>query len=257
MPGTERACVAGAFLFSLVLLISISAAQLGEVAGALIINVNVGSSNSTTLTIFNSASVPMDYRIVLPSFPTIANEISPTVNVNPMNGTIAPHTQIYINVTAFLPGSDTAGQAWQGLLQIIGVSNSTASGGAQLQAGLGKVVAVNSLPAKPFVIPYALIGVVAVIVVAGGGYYFVSKRRKASAARKKEAAKAAKPGARARKGAAQAGGKKTSARAKSDRERIRQLEAELAAARKARAGPKAKPKAKKKAAARKRTRRRR
>lgn len=185
MPSPERARAASAFLFSLAFLTAVAAAQLGEVAGGLNLNTSVGGSNSINLTIFNGGNSYMGYQIVPPTLSAIANETTPAVVLSPMNGTMAPHSQIRINVTVSVSGKDKPGLMWQGLIQIIGASAANSTGGAQLQAGLGKVLTVYSVAPEPLEIPYALIGGIVIVVAAGGcAYYFIARKRKASPKKK-------------------------------------------------------------------------
>jgi len=210
----------------LIFLTAVSAAQMGQFGGGLILNVTLGGSNSTTLTIFNSGDAPLNYRIVSPVMSTIVNETTPTITISPMNGTLAPHTQLAIKVNASVSAKDKPGLAWQGLIQTIGVTNATANGGAQIQAGLGKVIFVYSVePPAPPPTPWGeIISIAAIVIalIAGVAYYFmVFKNRKPMA---KAAEKKGRP--------------------KSDKERIRELEAELAKAKTAPRGGKKAAKAK-------------
>src|ERR1700730_3080453 len=137
----KREAVIISFLF-FALIQSISYAQIGEIAGALVYNVSVGSSNTSHLTIFNSGTSPIHFSVGLPQFNPIPNETSPTVFIYPMNGTIAPQESYKLNVTVYMPGNDKPKTKWDGLIQVVQIANQTIVGGATVQAGVGKEIII-------------------------------------------------------------------------------------------------------------------
>ncbi len=178
------------FVFSFIflsLLLGIVSAQLGEVAGQPTLNVPVGSSATANIIILNSGSTPIPFKVILPSFKAIPNNVTPSVTAYPMNGTLAPNSQQTILLTVSMPGSDKPGLSWQGVLQIVETSTINASSGgmgAVITAGVAKIVTVNSI--KPIGLPfvYYLLIAAVVIVVALLAVYAVVRRRRMQPARR-------------------------------------------------------------------------
>ncbi len=151
-----------------VMLPTLSYAQFGEVAGPLQYSIPVGGQQSLTVTIVNQASVPAQYRVILPTLNIIPNTTTPTMSAYPMNGTVPAQSHITINVTTYVPyANNKPNLNWNGILQILLVANSTGSGGggasAAIQAGLAKIVSISTLPPIFNPLPYEVAGIVIVV----------------------------------------------------------------------------------------------
>ncbi len=143
-------------------------AQLGEIAGPVNINVSVGSSNfSMGFTIINPTSSPISYYIVLPQFnASTANQIAPTVTITPMNGSVPVHSSIVLNITAYVPSSDSVGVSWTGYALALIVPNASTGGGARIETGVAKTITIKSIKPKPNYLIYEIGAAIAVIVIA-------------------------------------------------------------------------------------------
>ncbi len=218
--------LAFSFLFSF---FALSFAQLGEQAGQPTLNVSLGGSATFNYTILNAGDSPISYVVIPPTLNTIPHNVTPTVKITPMNGTLAPHSQQVISIKVYMPSSDKIGLTWQGIVQVVEVAPSaTISGGgasATVTAGVAKILTIHSV--APVGWPLWLVIGIAVMIVAiagGSGYYFFVYRKKAAekAALEERRAKAKravvamkKPKAVARKAArkpAKKGAKKKAAR---------------------------------------------
>ncbi len=153
-------------------------AQLGEVAGPLNFNVNTSGSQTMQLTVINSGSTPIGFKVLQPSLQSIPNETTPTVTISPLNGTIAPYKQQLINVTVYISGSDKPGLHWSGFIQVIQQTNQTNPGGAVIQSGVAKMISINSTQPVGIPLEYLVIGVIA-IAVAGAAIYYQRSKAKA------------------------------------------------------------------------------
>lgn len=176
-------------------------AQLGEVAGPLNFNVNVSGSETLQLTVLNSGSTPLAYRVLFPTLQQIPNETAPTLTMSPLNGTIQPYKEQMINVTVYVPGNDKPGQHWSGIIQVVQKSNQTNPGGAVIQTGVAKLISITSTTPTGIPLLYVVSGII-IIVIAGVVYYRsrLMKRQRAAvapsvtaAARSRARAKAAVP----------------------------------------------------------------
>ncbi len=150
--------------------------QFGEVAGQPTINVPIGSSNATNVTLANSGPTPIPFTSVLPSFTNYGKTTPPVITLIPENGTIPPYSDLNIEIKAYLPAhNNSVGDSWNGIVQFIEISNTTNAGGAVISAGLAKILTVNAVSPKPDLWPYVL----AVIIVAAIAAisYVVLKRR--------------------------------------------------------------------------------
>lgn len=166
-------------------LFSVSYAQIGEVAGALVLNVSLGGSNSTTLTILNSGAQPIPFNVTLPTLSTIPNRTTPRVTVRPMEGEIPAHSQLVLNVTAYMPSAkNKPGLSWSGIIQVVQTSNSTQKGVAIIQGGVAKIITINSIAPKSSIYTYLVpaVGLIVIIALALGAYWY-TRNRKAKAPR--------------------------------------------------------------------------
>lgn len=190
------------FLFTLLFLAFstayIAKAQLGEVAGQPSFNVSLGSSESITVTIINEGSVPLPFKVILPTLNTIANTTTPSVTASPMSGSIAPNSDTSINVTVNMPSnSKNLDHTWTGVMQIVensAVSTSGSSGeGAVIVEGVAKIITITASPPK-FNIFEIIVPAVIVVAVAGAGValYYRNKGKKALESRKARRAEVAK-----------------------------------------------------------------
>ena len=161
---------------SFLLIASISAAQLGEVAGQPHFNVSIGSSNTLTVTVTNQAQYPLPIKVILPTLMSNdANAITPGVAASPMAGNIPAEGQLQINVTVYMPGgTNMPGYTWTGIMQVLAVpANSSSSGGmgASILAGVAKVITVTATEGVHATKTYDYItplGIAAIIVASAG-----------------------------------------------------------------------------------------
>ncbi len=131
-------------IISLVLTLHFSGAALGMVAGQPHINVSIGGYHSVNIILLNTGSIPVSFKVVLPIFKSKNNNTIPNITVSPMIATIAPKTDLVVNVTAYVSKkNNTIGNSWVGILQFIEVSNITNIGGAVINSGLAKIVTVT------------------------------------------------------------------------------------------------------------------
>ena len=180
MHGKATIVAVGLFLF--VFFTATASAQLGEVAGQPTIVVPAGSTSSANVILVNAGSTPINFRVVLPSLKPIVNETTPVVTSVPMNGTIAPHSQLNVTIKVSIASKDKPGLSWVGVWQAVEVTNNTASGptSAILTAGVAKIVTIDSAKPLPFPLLYVAIIVLVIIIVIGIAAYFLigNKRRK-------------------------------------------------------------------------------
>ena len=187
---------------SLILLLSLSAivyAQIGEIAGHLNFYVPVGGSNSLPFTIANGGSSPLHFQLQPVAITAVANRTTPIVVVSPENGTIPPYSQFTLNVTATVPAKNNSvgflfwqtipkGEGWSGSIEVVAVSNSSGTGGANIEAGVVKIFTVAPYTVPPGALVYA--GIAALVVIAIGiiFYFAVYKKRYAAYRPSKRAA---------------------------------------------------------------------
>lgn len=166
----------GSLLFVFVLL-ALSYAQIGEVAGPLNFNVSLGSRESLTLTIANGGGDAIEYMATPTITTSILNSTAPQVSITPMNGSISPHSQFQLNVTAYVPSNkNKPGMTWNGYVSVVEVSNVTIVSGARIQAGALKMFTITA--AKPkFNELYVLVAMLVVAGIGIGGYYVISNMR--------------------------------------------------------------------------------
>jgi hypothetical protein len=170
-------------------------------------NVSIGGTNSQTLTIINSGDNQINYT----SHPTITtlipNATMPTVTITPNNGVISPHGRVCLNVTVYIPGNkNKPGMIWQGYISTVELSSMSIVGGANIQAGVLKMMTITAAqPVTPWLL-YAGIAIIVAIVVIAVAYYYLKKRGKK--ATKAIAAKAGKAAAKKRTAKKSAGKKK-------------------------------------------------
>ena len=158
--------------------IGMSLAQIGEVAGPVNFNVSSGSSQSLTVTIVNGGNNPLSFNATPLVTTVIANETTPTAIVSPKTGTIGPHSQISLNLTAYVPGNDKPGLEWNGQLSVVSNSSSTINGsGAIIQEGALKIFTITSAQPKFNILLVVLI-IVIVAILAIIVYYIYKKRLK-------------------------------------------------------------------------------
>ncbi len=151
------------FIFLAALVSPIVHAQIGEVAGFVYINASVGGSASGTWTIVNPSNQSVSYEIMLPTLSGgAANQTTPTVTITPSKGVIPAHSQLKLNVTAYVPSNDKVGLTWTGIAEALVAPNTSVSG-ATLQAGTAKNIFINSIAPKT---NWLLIAVVAVVILA-------------------------------------------------------------------------------------------
>ncbi|MDE1828006.1 MAG: hypothetical protein KGH65_02500 [Candidatus Micrarchaeota archaeon] len=189
------------FLLSLILTSGIYHAQLGQAAGAFIINMSIGSTAERNWSLVNTGDVPLGYKIILPEFTPVPNATAPIVTAVPMNGTIPAHTSVTIKVIINLPYlNNKAGIRWDSVIGSVAqpLNFTQGTGGAQIQGGVGKEIVIRAQP--PTIPPLELAAVViaAVAVIGGAIYYYKFKflpkynSKESKAARAKAAKEKAK-----------------------------------------------------------------
>ncbi len=176
------------FLFSFALfflLLQSVYGQFGEVAGQPTINVPIGSSNATNVTLANSGPTPIRFTSVLPSFTNYGKTTPPIITLIPENGTIPPYSDLNIEIKAYLPAhNNSVGDSWTGIVQFIEVSNTTNAGGAVINAGLAKILTVKAGLPRPNLLLYAAI-VIVIALIAAISYLALRRRRAKKAAASK------------------------------------------------------------------------
>lgn len=184
-----------AFLLILLLLghlSTIAEAQIGEVAGNLVFNLTPGSSETLNWTIVNTAGYPLNYVVVMQSASvtkTIPNNVTPTITIAPLNGTLQPHSQFALSVTVSMPGSDKPGLTWSTLIPLIatptnGTTPQQSAGGAVLQGGVGKLMVMHSVAPLFNPLPYEIGALAAIILIFAFGYYWLRMRKRPAVAKK-------------------------------------------------------------------------
>lgn len=142
-------------------------AQIGEVAGFVYINASVGGSSSGPWTIINPTNQSFVYKIILPQLTGgAANQTLPNVTVTPSNGTLGAHTQLVLNVTAYVPSNDKVGLTWTGFVEALVAPGASASG-ATLQVGTAKRIFITSIAAQtnwPLIIGMVVVVVIAIAI---------------------------------------------------------------------------------------------
>lgn len=171
-------------VLSLILIVGVASSQFGMMAGQPHLNVYIGGSNTTNITLMNTGSMPISFNVILPVFPNLKNESVPNVTMSVTSGTIPPHQNMKIYITASLPKNGVkANDTWEGVIQFVQVANTTNPGGAVVASGLAKILTVTAIPA-PFSFPWdSVIGVIVLVAIVGTitKLYLTKGRRKASA----------------------------------------------------------------------------
>ena len=168
MKNLSTILLASLFCFAL---LGSACAQIGEVAGPLNFNVCIGSKQSLTLTIINGGGDMISYQATPTLTTSIPNATAPQIKITPANGTIAPHSELPLNVTVYMPGGrNRAGMVWGGYISTVELANSTLVGsGANVQSGALKIMSVTAAPAK-FQEIYVLIAALAITGIGMGAY---------------------------------------------------------------------------------------
>lgn len=219
-----------ALIIALAVLSQAPGAQLGEVAGYLNYVIQVGHSQTLTLTLVNGGNQTLGVMMQPPGHLTLispagtdANQILPTItSIVPMNLTIPPHSFAHVNITIYMPLNNTPRQAaWEGIMSAQMVSNqSNSGGGAVILSGVAKVFTIASIPStttttistttmpsalqtlgSPTALVGGLVGVAAVVIL----YYMTKGKKKgkggkgAAKPKRKGARRTKKPAKRARR----------------------------------------------------------
>ena len=153
----------------LVVLLHLGQAQLGEVAGHYPLNVSLGGTASQSFTFINDGNSPIQFEVVLPSLNQIVNQTTPKLTAFPLSGSIPPHANLSVTITASMPSKDAVGMHWHGILQVIAVNNATNAGGAVIRAGVAKMIDIYSKKEGSNALIYAA-GAAVVIIIAGSAY---------------------------------------------------------------------------------------
>lgn len=166
------------FLFVLSnLIFGLSFAQIGEVAGPVNFNVSVGSTQSLIVTIVDGGNTPIMFNATPLITTVIKNATAPIMKVYPQNGTIQPHSQVALNLTAYVPGGDKPGMFWNGQLSVISNSSTKINGsGAIIHEGTLKIFTVTAAQQKFDIFLY--VGIVVLIVILIVAVYFYKKMKR-------------------------------------------------------------------------------
>lgn len=164
------------YIFLVAAISVFSYAQIGEVAGPVNFNVSVGSYQSLPVTIVDGGNAPIAFNVTYVLTTKIKNVTAPIVTINPMNGTINPHSEVVLNVTTYVPGNDKPGTFWNGQISV--VSNSVAQitgSGAIIRAGTLKIFTITAAQPKSNILLIVLIIVIIVILIII--VYYIYKKR--------------------------------------------------------------------------------
>ncbi len=133
-------------LVLLAVLPALSFAQLGEEAGALNFQVQIGHTQTLQLTLANGGSTPIGFRVQTPKVSQENNQITPNITISPLYGTIAPYSTFPVNVTVFMSINNTPGAAtWNIQISAVEASNASNPGGAVIQAGVLKIATIQAI----------------------------------------------------------------------------------------------------------------
>ncbi len=134
-------------LMFVTLLVSVAVAQLGEEAGSLSFSVQVGHNQTLQLHLLNEGNSSIGFQMHAQSLKTEDNQTTPTMAISPLSGVIQPHGAFTVNVTVSMPLTNTPGAVtWDTIISAVEASNTTNPGGAVLQAGVAKIVAIQAIP---------------------------------------------------------------------------------------------------------------
>jgi hypothetical protein len=254
------------FLLVSVIFAPLATSQLGEVAGQLIFQVQVGHNQTQQLHLLNEGNQSITVQIVPPSSLQLtsnktlsANQIPPTLTFSPNNGIVPAHGILNINVTVSMPLNDTPYLAsWEGIISAQEASNASNPGGAVILEGVAKIMTATPIPStttstttipttvataqaqsqSPSTLP--IIAIIILIIVVCAAYYLMKSNKKSG----KKSAKASKKESESME--------RQIARLKKENQQLKKK----TQSKKGRSGsrPKAKPKAKKKSSKRRRGR---
>lgn len=168
-------------------------AQLGEFAGHMVFNVTLGQSETLQWTIFNSGEYPITWNAVAPSITinnvsgiSSSNRTFPIITLSPSGGTLTPRENQVINVTVYMPAkNNTGGLSWEAIPQVVEVTNNSNPGGATIQVGVAKILAINAVNPQPDYLIY--VGAIIVIVAVGGAVYYLKNKNRAHTTRRGKA----------------------------------------------------------------------
>ena len=173
--------IASFLLIFTTLILGITFAQLGEVAGPVSFNVNISSSQTLQMIVINSGNTTLSYNIILPTLKAQqVNSTTPTVTTPSLNGTIKPYEQMPINITVHMPSANNKpGYSWVGVVQVIETTNQANAGGAVVQSGVAKIISITAAEPKALNPLIYIAGAIVIICIVGFAYkkLLVSKRR--------------------------------------------------------------------------------
>jgi len=175
----------------------------------------MSGSETLHLTIANGGSTPIDFNVTLPTLNQIPNTTAPTITISPMTGTLAPHTQLPLNVTVYMPSAkNKPGLSWHGIIGVVQVTNQTNPGGAVIQTGVAKIITITSASPVPLpLIDYIIAIIVVIAVVALAVFYLMKRRRSTSSSRAGRTAALVNARKRIRSKSRKGAGKRRKARA--------------------------------------------
>lgn len=159
------------FIFT-ILILGLTFAQLGEVAGPVSFIVNISSSQTLQIVVINSGSTSISYKIILPTLKAQqVNSTNPIVTSPSLNGTIKPYGQVPINITVYVPSKNNKpGYSWTGIVQVIETTNQTNAGGAVVQSGVAKIISITATEPKALNPLIYIVATILIICIIGIGY---------------------------------------------------------------------------------------
>ncbi len=122
------------------------AAQLGEEAGSLNFNVQVGHNQTLQMHLGNSGNVPVGFKIQLPSITEQDNQSPPIITASPLYGVVQPYSTFPVNITVFMPLNDTPGATtWSVIISAVQSNNASNPGGAVIEEGVAKIASISAI----------------------------------------------------------------------------------------------------------------
>ncbi len=196
----------------------LATAQLGEIAGQLNFQVQIGHNETIQLHLLNEGNSSIGVQVTAQNVQfssnktTQANQITPTVHVYPENLTVPAYGTSAVNVTVSMPLSNRPNWAsWETILSAQETSNATNPGGAVILQGVAKLVAISAIPSTTTTttIPTTIaqsgfgglgplsqvalpIGVLLVIIIIAIAYYYSSRAPKGKKSKAKSPVRAEK-----------------------------------------------------------------
>ncbi len=192
-----------------------ASAQLGEIAGQLNFQVQIGHNQTIQLHLLNEGNTSIGVHVTAQALQLTSNRVlsanqpTPTIFISPENLTVPAYGTSAINITVSMPLGDTPYLAsWEDIISAQEATNATNPGGALILQGVAKIISVGAIPSTTTTstIPTTIaqsagagvgplsgaalpIAVIILIIIIAIAYYYSARRPKGRKA----------PGRRARK----------------------------------------------------------